>query len=387
VEVCRSCPTEAEDGTYNVSWSPSYNYGKIFPLLHKYPWEESDIGRNTYDPQPPTYHQDPWNIPILIRHLQNARLDESTQVGGKESRRARGKKRKLAQKKLVIVGDIASNYFTELPLEILEYVLTYTPTEGVKSLAQTCKGLKMIIPSGLGQLFWASRFQVPSFERGFAFEALTHGHGLNLKSLYFKMKYVTRGLRNRQRIWGLLQSISEVLSLQWNDSHPLLPLDKNENELRWKEVHGALHQPKEHKKSAFCLRQGCIRLYSQRSSIPTLLRQIVVFTISLGNTTYITGLRFIYNRGSEVCFGYRKGRESTLELTGIHGLIVAVGLRGIHALQFISPTGQLSQWFGDPNGVPKTRRLAIYRPVVALEAGFDVRFTPFHITYLLIKAY
>jgi hypothetical protein len=27
VEVCRSCPTtEAENGTYNVSWSPSYNY-------------------------------------------------------------------------------------------------------------------------------------------------------------------------------------------------------------------------------------------------------------------------------------------------------------------------------------------------------------------------
>jgi hypothetical protein len=101
VEVCLSCPTEAEDGTYNVSWSPSYNYGKIFPLLHKYPWEESDISRNPYDLQPPTYHQDPWNIPILIRHLQNARLDESTQVGGKESRRARGKKRKLAQKSLL----------------------------------------------------------------------------------------------------------------------------------------------------------------------------------------------------------------------------------------------------------------------------------------------
>jgi hypothetical protein len=244
----------------------------------------------------------------------------------------------------------------------------------------------MIIPSGLGQFFWASRFQVPSFERGFAFEALTHGRGVNFKSLYFKMRYV-RGLRNRRRIWGLLSSISQVLSLQWNDAHALLPLDKNENELRWKEVHGFLQQPQEHRKSTFCLHQGCIRLYSQRTAIPTLLSQIVVSTILLGETTYITGLRFICNRGSEVCLGYKKGRESVLEITGIHGFIVAVGLRGIHALQFIPPTGQLSQWFGDPTGVPKTRRLAIHRPVIALDAGFDVRFAPFYINYFLIKAY
>jgi hypothetical protein len=255
VEVCRSCPTGPVNGfglSMDVSWSPSYNYGQTFPLLHKYPWDESDIVPNYHNRRPTS--QDPWNIPSLIRRLQNSKLNESTQVERKESRRARWKRRKpspkkqkLAPRKLVIVGDIASNYFTELPREILEYVLAYIPIEDVKSLAQTCKGLKMIIPSGLGQFFWASRFQVPSFERGFAFEALTHGRGVNFKSLYFKMRYV-RGLRNRRRIWGLLLSISQVLSLQWNDAHALLQLDKNENELRWKEVHGFLQQPQEHRK-------------------------------------------------------------------------------------------------------------------------------------------
>jgi hypothetical protein len=131
VEVCRSCPTGPVNGfglSMDVSWSPSYNYGQTFHLLHKYPWDESDIVPNYHNRRPTS--QDPWNIPSLIRRLPNSKLNESTQVERKESRRARGKRRKpspkkqkLAPRKLVIVGDIASNYFTELPPEILEYVL------------------------------------------------------------------------------------------------------------------------------------------------------------------------------------------------------------------------------------------------------------------------
>jgi hypothetical protein len=44
----------------------------------------------------------------------------------------------------------------------------------------------------------------------------------------------------------------------------------------------------------------------------------------------------------------------------------------------------LSQWFGNPNGVPMTRRLALYKPITALKAGFDVGFTSLRIFYLLI---
>jgi hypothetical protein len=268
-------------------------------------------------------------------------------------------------------------------------VLTYVPTDGVKSLARTSKGLKMVIPSRLGQSFWASRFQAP-VDCGFVFEAQTYGHGLDWKSLYFKIENTScPRLRNRRRIWLLIQPLSELICQQWNGSHALLPLKKTKKKLRWKAVHGALQQPlkKGQERSEFRFDQGCLRFYSQRTSIPTLLCRIVVSTVLIGSATYITGIRLISSNGLEVCLGYTKGKESSLGITGILGFIVAVGSRGIHALQLITPTGQQSQWFGDPNGVPKTRRLVTHMPITALKAGFDVRFASLHITCLLIKAY
>ena len=117
---------------------------------------------------------------------------------------------------------------------------------------------------------------------------------------------------------------------------------------------------------------------SQNTSIPALLCRIVVSTVSIGTVTYITGLCFISkapvsNQESKICLGYTSRRELSLETTGLQGFIIAVGTRGIHAVQCVAPTGQLSQWFGNPNGMPITRRLVSYKPLTALKADFDVR--------------
>jgi hypothetical protein len=200
------------------------------------------------------------------------------------------------------------------------------------------------------------------------------------------MKDPSPRLQNRQRIWGLIQQLSELICLQWKGNEALLPLDRD-NEPKWKEVHGVLQTPQRvlHRlESWFGL--GCCRLYSQITLIPTLLRRIVIFTISIGTVIYITGLRFISNQGTNICLGYIGGRGFSLETTGLQGFIVAVGSRGIHAIQLITPMG-LSQWFGNPKGVPITRRLVSYKPIKALKAGFDVRPTAFYIIYLLIIVY
>lgn len=382
VEACRSCPSQlTENYKYSLSWSSSSNYRGTFSWLIEYPWEKLDMRS-----RPSLYNglhhpQEPWNIPELTRLLQASRLDASTQTNRNKSRPARRNKPRRAKTRLTVVKDIVSNYFTELPSEVLEYILAYVPTDSVKSLGRTSKGLKLIIPSGLGQSFWASRFQA-SFECGFVFEALTYEYRLDWKSLYFTLKSALfPELENRRRVWRIIQSLSGVLRLQWSGSHSLVPLDKTENELRRKAVHGDI------RKSYIRHRQGCLQIYSQRTSIPTLLRRIVVSTFTIEQATYITGLRFICNQGSEICLGYKNGNQSTLETIGIQGFIVAVGSRGIHAIQFVSPTSHLSQWFGDPDRVPKTRRLATYRPIIAIDAGFDVRVTFFHLTCLLIKVY
>lgn len=119
------------------------------------------------------------------------------------------------------------------------------------------------------------------------------------------------------------------------------------------------------------------RFYKQKTSIPITLQQVVVSSILIGDMTYIIGIRFIPLQGQMVCLGY-KGKPSenlmvqSIEITSIQGFILAVGSKGINALQLITKSGRLSQWFGYPQGLPKTHRLTTFESIIVLEAGFDV---------------
>jgi hypothetical protein len=306
-ETCRSCVVLRSPGRH-LSWGPGHNYGGIIRLRTDFPWDEQDDYEGSIEDR---YPEDPWSIPEVIRHLQSSQIDLSaTQSKGRRSSQARWNMREPAKRcsaRLTTIRDIVSNYFTRFPIEILEFILAYVPTDTVKSLARTSKGLNMIVPSRLGQSFWASRFQDP-FEYSFVFEAQTYSHRLDWKSLYFSiMKDPSPRLQNRQRIWGLIQQLSELIFLQWKGNEALLPLDRD-NEPKWKEVHGILQKPKRGQHRAeWWFGLGCRRLYSQTTLIPTLLRRIVIFTISIGTVIYITGLSFISNQGTNICVGYMGG--------------------------------------------------------------------------------
>jgi hypothetical protein len=353
-----------------------------------YPWDEPDNYAGDTAARAPT---NPWHIPKIMRYLERSRLEVSaTQSKEGWSMQARGKIEESSKQypaMLATKGKIVSNCFTELPLEILEFILAFVPTEGVKSLARTSQGLNMTIPSSLGQYFWASRFQ-DSFDCSFVFEAQTYEHGIDWRSLYFStIKDRSSKIQNRRRIWGLIGSLSELLCLQWNDAQGLLLTSEDENKPGWTEVHGwfqRLDRPKYllsswQRTPGPRIDAGCLRLYSQYISIPTLMRCIVVSTVSAGTATYITGLCF--KQETKICLGYTSRTQLSLETSGLRGFILAVGSRGIHAIQFVNPTGQLSQWFGNPEGVPITRRLVSNEPITAIKAGFDVSSSGFHIIY------
>lgn len=388
LEICKSCPFQY----LGLSWD--HDYGGIVRLKNTYPWDQD------LDPlEQPKLHRyrqaDPWNIPELKEHLQR------TQLGMPKRRRVNSTKlnlidglgsncvtrRGVKSTKLNLIDGAVSNCFTRLPLEVLGHIVTYLPTDEVRTLDRTSKGLAKIIPSVLGPSFWASRFY-PPFELDFVFEAQEYKGELDWRSLYFRMGkalHRSRGLRNRKRIWGLIRSpLSELACMHWTGSLALRPLDGHEVKLTWKEMHGDL-QPLQHRVGTSGFVTGCKRFHTQRTSIPTLLRQVAVCTISIGNATYVTGLRFIPNEGLEVCLGYTvEGKGSSLteqfmDTTGVQGFILAIGLRGVRALQFISCTGQLSKWVGCPKDLPITRRLATSQSITMLEAGFDVSATSFHI--------
>lgn len=370
-----------------MSWGPGHDYGGIISLKNVFPWDEPETYDDEMDQRAP---KDPWSIPEIMRYLESSRLEVSTQSKKKRSMQARGNFQEFSKQypaMLTTEGNIVSNCFTDLPLEILEFILAFLPTEGVKALARTSRGLNMTIPSNLGQYFWASRFQ-GSFDCGSVFEAQTYEHGLDWRSLYFStIKDPSPKLQNRRRIWGLIESLSELLCLQWNGDQGLLLTSEDETKLEWKEVHGWLQRLNK-ESYPFCswrlrpgprIDAGCLRLYSQYISIPTLMRCIVVSTVSTGTATYITGLCF--RQETNICLGYTSRTQLFLETSGLRGFILAVGSRGIHAIQFVNPSGQLSRWFGNPKGVPITRRLVSNKPITAIKAGFDVSSSSFHIIY------
>lgn len=192
LEVCRSCPLQS----LGLSWG--HDYGGIVSLRNRYPGEERYLNFT----RQPTLHQhqraEPWDVQVLRKLLQGAQLSLL-------------KKQKLNSTKSIPMNGAVPNRFTKLPLEILGYVVTYLPTDDARSLARTSRELAMIIPSGLGPSFWASRFRILS-ELDFVFKAQTHRDGLDWRSLYFgviKAMHRSSGLQNRKRIWNLIRRHSQ----------------------------------------------------------------------------------------------------------------------------------------------------------------------------------
>ena len=363
--VCKSLPFQ------HLALSWGHDYGRIFSLEYHNPWIEQDISRRVL---PPRWRKpaNPRNIPELEELLQQSKLDSS--------------KIPEVDRKKITFTDCAptSNFFTRLPLEILGQVVIYLPTEWVKNLSRASKQLALVIPSGLGQSFWASRFQKPS-ELAFIFEAQEHRGSIDWRSLYFgvsKAMYHSNGLQNRKRVWDLIHSpLSELVSMRWSGNSALLSLGAHEDQLRWKWVQGS-RLPRETVNLDYePFEAGYRPIYFQRTSIPNSLRQIDVSIMSIGTETYVTGIRFIPNEGSQVQLGYTTKEEGLsihteslfLSMKGLRGFILATGFRGIRALQVVTHNGQLSLWFGNSDGLPKSRRLIQSKPIDGLEAGFDVR--------------
>ncbi|KAI0169731.1 hypothetical protein GGR52DRAFT_479238 [Hypoxylon sp. FL1284] len=116
-----------------------------------------------------------------------------------------------------------SDPFRRLPTEVVMLVLTCLPTSDVcqvRLVSRYVAGLSSS-PKQLDQQFWSSRFQ-PDFEMGFVFAGPSNPKpaGLaNWRSLYFEAKAALKsdssfGLRNRRRIWKLLDHIHESISLR-----------------------------------------------------------------------------------------------------------------------------------------------------------------------------
>jgi hypothetical protein len=96
-------------------------------------------------------------------------------------------------------------------------------------------------------------------------------------------------------------------------------------------------------------------------------------------------MRFTSKDGSHICLGYISGdKELSVDITTLKGFVLAMGSRGIQALQVVNGDGRVTRWFGCPRNSPVTERLVGSEAISALEIGLDVMSATLHAKNILL---
>jgi hypothetical protein len=259
---------------------------------------------------------------------------------------------------------------SKLPWETFEAIAINLSTRDAFSLSRASKAFLPLLTS---QAFWASRFK-PGQDRSFIFEIQNNKERRDWLRLYRMTNYANNslGLKNRRRVWKLIQNLVNLLPLCLDGISESSRTNLNANNLRWSEVTGDIRQET---CSGNCelFNEGCRLFRRQCASIPNHLSRIAFSIVEDGEMGYVAGIRFMASNGADVRLGYTlEGREVFLEVTAVKGFVLAMGSRGVQALQVLSSDGSASKWFGCPKDSPVTERLAGFPSISALEVGVDV---------------
>jgi hypothetical protein len=260
-----------------------------------------------------------------------------------------------------------------LPAELGQAIAVLLPTADVLRARLASRAFWPVFYS---QQFWASRFQ-ESGERPWLFE-LRWRTPRDWRWLFRRTNH-TPGLRNRQRIWNVIQGVLDLLALEWIELPPTLPA-------MWSPVlllsgahskvqaAGSLtidaNSPPRLHPIWYTSDFRCFR--TMRLAVPATLAKVTVYTHTLGGREDIVGMSLATTAGETVHLGYRSSGTHSVEVSQLWGLRLAVGSWGLRAIQCITgPTYSGSPWLGSPDGVPRTERLVPGDRILALEAGLD----------------
>ena len=345
LKICRSLPFPLRG--ISVCWSHDYGGLTAFDDQHHYPWEDQLMEQSSSSE---IYHyarENPYDMPEISEPLK-MRLENPPHLFAKTQ-----------------TGDC----FSTLPWEILEAIAINLPTGDALVLRRASRAFLPVLTS---QIFWASRFQ-PGHEREYVFEK-QNKEQRDWISLYRHTSYAYSppGLKNRRRVWGLIRKLIILLSLRLDDCWELSPIPSSVDGLKWIEVAGDI---KRTTGSGHCenFNEGCRLFQKQCAPIPGDLSKIAFSIVAAGDVTYITGMRLMTSDDADIRLGYlAEGNEAFVEVTVVKGFVLAMGPRGIRAIQVIGVNEHTSKWFGCPTESPVTERLAGCESISALEVGFDV---------------
>lgn len=258
-----------------------------------------------------------------------------------------------------------ADIFADFPLEIIKSISLCLPTNDYLNARLA---LRSFHPVFYMQQFWASKF-LPYADRSWVFESKNWRMACNWLWLYRRTANGSPEMKNRERVWRLVEEVKELLRSEW--IQPPSRSITDVSDMKWLKAAGDVRPDTSQSYQGFD--GGCRQFREKQVCVPPdQLSHLAFSLIRSGDTTYITGIRFILSRGEDVHLGYMADQELILGITSLIGFHLAVGSRGIQGIQCILGNDRESPWIGCPNNAPKTKRLWFAEPITGIEAGFDV---------------
>ncbi|EFR04480.1 hypothetical protein MGYG_07488 [Nannizzia gypsea CBS 118893] len=271
--------------------------------------------------------------------------------------------------------------FYSLPFEIRDDIQCMLSLHDVANLRLASRSFGSM---PLSQHFWRSRF-LPSFERGFIFEALrpqldsaTSGAAVhyNWKALYEKTNPNLKNfeaVRNRKRIWECSESLAALLISRPRLEDGGADSMEERNHVLWRTA--AARFPG----SAPVPPPSVVKEYAIR--VPVQISHVGVSLVCFSGSTYVSGIRIKTPDQKEVRLGYihpdnevilNIGREDAeSDPYPLTGLAVCADPGGIRGIRTATADGTFSNWAGDHEDVPRTLRLCLNERVTHIKAKFD----------------
>lgn len=363
-EICLSLPRPF--GSSCVSWGHDYGGLLVKDDEHHFPWEGGESWLACTDSTASDEEDakqinmtsvlkgDPFNIPEIQSLLsEKPEPPPSIQLGS--TTRSSG------------------DPFLKLPEEILIQIALSLPTADALNARLASKGFWGIFDS---DQFWVSRFKGYA-ERSWLFETNQIDAFRDWRWLYHRTNRANLGsapaVQNRRRVWDLAQKVVGIWrQLKFNAVVTGTSSASDTDMGPWVEASGdvkSVHPDAPH----VDFYEGCRVLHRQRQSLTHLgsLSQVAFSFIEVGNAKLLAGIRLIPQVGGLVQIGYQTESEQTLDISTLRGFVLALGSRGVHAIQCLTDHHD-HPWCGDPGNSPRTRRLATRDLVTALEVGLDV---------------
>lgn len=260
--------------------------------------------------------------------------------------------------------------FWILPWELREKIAIYLPTSDALNLRRTSSAFLALFNS---QTFWASKFR-PWGERDFFFEVRDRHEPRDWLELYRATgsSQCSPGLRNRRRIWPLVQQLSQILSLEDALRGPEKII--RTPEAGWVSVNGQFEYEPLFPDDYAWFEHGCRCYRKYEALVPCDMTRVAISLVGGGDYGYITGVRFISadSDSEPVSLGYiSQGNETFIEVSHLTGFILAMAPEGLKGLQLIDD-GIASPWVGFPLYTPVTGHLASFESIEAVKLGVDV---------------